>query len=74
MIIIGLIVCLFLKIIIKYNFLKSLFVIKNAFDIELNIGSVAATVVPLKIEEVVVDTFYGTSHTKKLDLKNLHIF
>lgn len=72
MTIIGLVICLFLKIIIQYNFLKSFFVIKNAFDIELNISSIATTVVPLKITEVAVDAFCGNpinlSFTNKLDL------
>ncbi|WP_343004034.1 hypothetical protein [Clostridium sp. 2218st1_F5_2218SCRN_220325] len=66
MIFIGLVICLFLKIIIKYNFLKSFFIIKNAFDIELNLGSFAVTVVPLKITEVAVDIFWGNGYTKKL--------
>ena len=66
MIFIGLVICLFLKIIIKYNFLKSFFIIKNAFDIELNLGSFAVTVGPLKITEVAVDIFWGNGYTKKL--------
>ena len=66
MIFIGLVICLFLKIIIKYNFLKSFFIIKNAFDIELTSGSFAVTVVPLKITEVAVDIFWGNGYTKKL--------